>query len=114
VAPEVATGSPETSAYLGEQSRHTLDGFPLADRGRLAVNVANGNLVVTFEDVRIAGGGLDLALSRSHNARSNPNGQLGFNWTSSLGSDNAARRCPPCSGRSRTTGGGLSPRRQIA
>jgi YD repeat-containing protein len=92
--PTIASASPETAAYLGAQQRHTLDEQALADRARLAVNVANGNLVVTFDDVRIKGRGLDLLLSRTYNGRSNRNGQFGHNWTSSFGSDNGLGGLP--------------------
>jgi RHS repeat-associated protein len=87
--PSVATASPETPAYLGEQTRHTLDQHQLADRARLGVNVANGNLVVKFDDVQINGRGLDVSLSRTYNSRGNRNGQFGRNWTSSVGPDSA-------------------------
>jgi RHS repeat-associated protein len=88
-APDVATASPEVGAHRGAQSRHTLDRQALADRASLGVNVANGNLVVSFHDIRIAGRGIDLAVSRTYNTRGGGSqGQFGLNWTSSLGEDN--------------------------
>jgi RHS repeat-associated protein len=83
-----AWGSAETPAYLGSQGRLTLDRTPLADRANVAVDVANGNLVVTGNDVRIAGRGLGVVVSRTYNARgSGARRSFGRNWVSSLGAD---------------------------
>jgi RHS repeat-associated protein len=94
LVPGVASAEP--SKYLGAQSRHTLDQQELNDRASLAVNVANGNLVVTFNDIRINGRGLDLAISRTYNSGGSGSGAATFGggWTSSLGAGHALEGLP--------------------
>jgi RHS repeat-associated protein len=53
----------------------------LNDRMGLQVNVATGNLMVQANDLSIAGTGLDLAISRTFNSRSEgPSPNLGEDW----------------------------------
>lgn len=84
-----AWASPETAAYLGAQQRFTLDAQALADRASVAVNVANGNLLVSAGDVQIAGRGLGLSLTRTYNGRGGGTVRTaGRDWDVSLGADN--------------------------
>lgn len=88
-----AWASAEAPAYLGAQGRFTMDSQVLADRASVAVNVANGNLVVSGDDVRVAGRGLSLSLTRTYNARGGGAvGTAGRDWMLSLGADNTLTR----------------------
>jgi RHS repeat-associated protein len=92
VAPAVAGAAPEDAKYLGAQQRFTLVRQQLADRASFGVNVANGNLVVSAGDIRIAGRGLGLSLTRVYNSRAG--GSLrasGRDWLLAYGADNILR-----------------------
>lgn len=54
-------------AGLGELRYYTLERQRLSDRMDLAVNVANGNLVVHAHDLQVRGTGLDLVVDRFYN-----------------------------------------------
>ena len=88
----VVWAAAEIPTYLGAQSRFTLDSQDLADRASLAVNVASGNLLVSAADVRIAGRGLSLGLSRTYNGRDDGDRAAGREWTLGLSSDITAGR----------------------
>jgi RHS repeat-associated protein len=67
-----------------------LQQFPLArykvdDRMQLAVNLANGNLVVQDNDLSIAGTGQNLAVDHVYNNQ--PDDSFGSGWTLSVGQD---------------------------
>lgn len=85
MAPAAALAAPEPGAYIGLQTRHTYDEQRLADRASFAVNVANGNLVVSFDDIELKGRGLDLSFSRTFNSRGP--GSAGPRWTESPSPD---------------------------
>jgi len=53
---------------LGERGTYGVQSHQLTDRSQLSVNVANGNLVVTGNDVSIQGTGLNLAIQRIYNS----------------------------------------------
>lgn len=57
------------SPRIGIEANFKFDSYRLTDRLNAGVNLANGNLVVRADDVRIAGTGLDLALGRIYNGR---------------------------------------------
>ena len=50
----------------------------------MSVNVANGDTVVTHQDLDISGRGPDLALGRTYHALAPQNGLFGYGWTSDL------------------------------
>jgi RHS repeat-associated protein len=50
----------------------------------VSVNVANGDAVVTHQDVDVSGRGPDLALGRTYHALTPQNSLFGFGWTSDL------------------------------
>jgi YD repeat-containing protein len=73
----------------GLRSFYTFDRQQLTDRSQVAVNVANGNVVLSAFDVRIAGTGLSLPVRRHYNSRDPARrGIFGRGWTSSAGADN--------------------------
>ena len=75
---------------MSERGTQTLDGQPqLNDRGRLSVNVANGNLQVVNRDLQVSGRMLDTVLARYFNSRWNQtySGAFGRGATGSLGID---------------------------
>jgi RHS repeat-associated protein len=53
---------------LGDRSTYGTDGHQLTDRSGLAVNVVNGNLVLTGNDLQITGTGLNLDVQRIYNS----------------------------------------------
>lgn len=60
----------------------------LTDRMRARTNVSNGNLLVEASDLKIAGTGMDLSLSRFYNSRlAQTKGPLGYGWSLSAGQD---------------------------
>ena len=75
---------------IGERDFYPLLSYGLTDRMGLAVNVANGNLVLHARDVAIAGTGLPLVVDRLFNDRAadlNETNELGPGWIHSTGSD---------------------------
>ena len=76
------TWSPRT----GIERQFTFDEQKLSDRLGLSVNVANGNLVQSADDLRIAGTGLDLNVSRHfNNLAKNYTTPSGRKWRISAG-----------------------------
>ena len=73
----------------GQLGSYTLDSQRLTDRASVAVNVANGNLLVSNSDVHVTGTGLDLDISHYHNSLSVGSGLqgVGIPGTASLGKD---------------------------
>ncbi len=53
---------------VGERSTYGSEAHQLTDRSSLAVNVANGNLVVDASDLQITGTGLNLSVERIFNS----------------------------------------------
>jgi RHS repeat-associated protein len=70
----------------GSQPQYTFHSERLTDRSGYGVNVANGNLMVTGNDVSIPGTGPALDITRSYN--SVPGGWQGFGaWEMNTGAD---------------------------
>ncbi|MHB8688127.1 MAG: RHS repeat-associated core domain-containing protein [Candidatus Dormibacteraceae bacterium] len=53
---------------LGRHPTYTMESHSLTDRSTLAVNVANGNLVVQANDLNIRGTGINESVSRVYNS----------------------------------------------
>jgi RHS repeat-associated protein len=86
VTPELdIVWAPRTGA-LGS---YHFDAQQLTDRSTIAVNVANGNLLVANNDVHVAGTGMDLDVTRYHNSMGTGWGDqgVGIPGTMSLGRD---------------------------
>jgi RHS repeat-associated protein len=83
-------------ARTGEGLSYTYDGQAINDRSQYAVNVANGNLLQSSNDVNIAGTGLDLTMGRFYNSATAhlTGGQFGGGATSNMGSDVWLSRTP--------------------
>lgn len=74
--------------WLGHHSDwFHFDGRQLTDRMDLAVNVANGNLVVHQTDLKIKGTGQDESIDRYYNGLSSDKAHLGNSWTLNVGCD---------------------------
>lgn len=82
----------------GEQGFETMYRDSLTDRSEVAVNVANGNLLLSAQDLSVAGTGLDFTVDRSYNSLSafrgvqgpaEGNGALGAGWSTGTLSDTA-------------------------
>jgi RHS repeat-associated protein len=73
----------------GRLGSYTFDSQRLTDRSTLSVNVANGNLLLASDDLRVSGTGLDLDLTRYHNSLATGFGLqgVGIPGTMSLGRD---------------------------
>lgn len=70
----------------GVDRRFTMYRERLNERMEIAVNVANGNLVLSADDVRIPGTGLDLNVTRTYNNLGDqPHNRAGFGWQLSGG-----------------------------
>jgi RHS repeat-associated protein len=72
---------------------YAWDSYQITDRSSLAVNVADGNLLLTSQDLNVAGTGLDLVLSRSWNSQDGEAGELGTGGRFSLGRDIEMDEC---------------------
>ncbi len=71
---------------VGIERQFTFDRQQLADRSSLGVNVANGNLVYSANDVSIAGTGLALGVSRHfNNLGAQYTTDVGRGWQASIG-----------------------------
>jgi len=77
----------QAASLLGEQRRFGFEGRPLNDRSELKVNVANGDLLLHANDLRIRGTGLDFSLDRYYNSRQPGSSTLGKGWTLGVGQD---------------------------
>jgi RHS repeat-associated protein len=64
----------------GDRRQWTFVRQQLWDRASLAVNVANGNLMVSQQDLQVAGTGLDLSVSRTWNSFGEHRYDLGEGW----------------------------------
>ncbi len=82
----------------GEQGFETMYTDRLTDRSEVAVNVANGNLLLSARDLSVAGTGLDFTVDRSYNSLAGfrgvrgpaaGNGALGAGWSTGTLSDTA-------------------------
>jgi hypothetical protein len=51
----------------GVRRGHTYDSYRITDRSSLSVNIADGNLLLSAQDLEITGTGLDLSLQRYFN-----------------------------------------------
>jgi RHS repeat-associated protein len=71
----------------GSMKHYGFESEMINDRASAEVNVANGNLLATGNDLQIKGTGLDLNLSRSYNSRgaNTRKSDLGYGWEMSLG-----------------------------
>lgn len=89
VASGVASAATSETPRTGVRSNLTFDEQRLNDRHGLAVNVANGNLVVRASDVRIAGrAGFDLQIARTYNGLGDDApGTVGRRWALAPGLD---------------------------
>jgi RHS repeat-associated protein len=74
---------------IGQLAKYTFDTQRLTDRSSLGVNVANGNLLLSSDDLNVKGTGLDLQLTRYHNSMATDFGDqaMGIPGTMSLGRD---------------------------
>jgi RHS repeat-associated protein len=77
----------QAASLLGEQRRFGFEGRTLNDRSELKVNVANGDLLLHANDLRIRGTGLDFTLDRYYNSRQPGVSTLGRGWTMGVGQD---------------------------
>lgn len=77
----------------GSMSDYTLDSQSLSDRETLSVNVAGGNLLLSSNDLKIGGRGLDLAIQRSFNGGDDWVRQTGFGSSLSIGTDISLLQC---------------------
>jgi len=74
--------APTPPAMLGSKSWWRTVNTPLA-YGDAAVNVANGNLTLNFNDVSVQDQGLDVAVSHTYNSQDNYDDRYGYGWTTS-------------------------------
>jgi YD repeat-containing protein len=82
-----ALSSPPSVSGLGVFPSYPLVTYGLTDRLGLAVNVANGNLLVQATDLVIRGTGLDLVVNRTYNNLSSAQGSIANRWSLSVGND---------------------------
>jgi RHS repeat-associated protein len=74
-------------ASFGDEAYYSFDRHGLTDSTDVAVNVANGNLVLRAHDLHLEGTGLDLDLSRTYNSQAAINNYLSQGWNLSAGPD---------------------------
>ncbi|MCO8276168.1 hypothetical protein M1L60_36885 [Actinoplanes sp. TRM 88003] len=72
---------------IGMQEWYPVELRQLADRLQLLVNVANGNVMVRYFDLRISGIGFGTDVSHVYNNLSEGSGSFGRGWTMSTGKD---------------------------
>ena len=72
---------------LGNLSYQKYDTHALTSKASLAINVADGNLIMQAQEMNIAGTGPALSISRYFNDMATGSGQLGSHNTLSVGSD---------------------------
>jgi hypothetical protein len=46
------------------------------------VNLKNGNFYISYTDIIVPGGGMDLEITRTNNSKSTEKGWFGFGWGS--------------------------------
>ena len=73
--------------WLGERSLFTYASQQLDDHLQAHVNVANGNLDLHQQALRIRGTGLNLAVDNVFNNESDIYGGMGYRWTATTGYD---------------------------
>src|SRR5579884_2237822 len=71
----------------GDSGFYTFYKHQIDDQMGLAVNVANGNLMVNAKDVSMPGVGLPLSIDRTYNSLAPALSDLGNGWTMSTGRD---------------------------
>lgn len=72
---------------LGAQDFYGFEEFEVLGADSLAVNLANGNLVVRSEDLAINGPGIGLSIERFYNSLAQRSGALGAGWSLTAGQD---------------------------
>lgn len=70
----------DTTANLGQQRQHTLESWDLGGSDALAVNAANGNLVLTHPIVSLPIRGSSVALGLIYNSQDAANVGMGPGW----------------------------------
>lgn len=78
---------------VGDRPDYSFDMYRLSDRASMGVNLANGNLLLSSQDLKIAGTQLDLSLQRFYNSRDRTAGELGVGGRFSIGQDLALYAC---------------------
>ncbi|GCE07760.1 DUF6531 domain-containing protein [Dictyobacter aurantiacus] len=74
-----------TTSALGQTSFYGYTSHPINNYVKLQVNEGSGNLVLTTNDLHIAGTGIDLSLGSIYNSQSNTWTTHGQNWSSNFG-----------------------------
>jgi len=88
VSPNAApVGTSAGAAGLGILGAVGLEKFPLESALSAQVNVGNGNLIISGQDLSINGPGLSVNLTRFYNGLSSGSGAFGAGWTMSTGRD---------------------------
>ena len=82
-----AAGAATYEPGVGALPLYTFESQSLNDRLSVAVNVANGNLLVGASEHQIAGTGMDLALTHFYNSLDRDTSSVGNGWSMSLGPD---------------------------
>jgi YD repeat-containing protein len=82
-ASRAPSGTTAGAPGLGELPWFTFQEFALSGDTVARVNVANGNLLVTTNDSRVAAPGFGLRADRFYNGLSTENGAFGGGWSSS-------------------------------
>ncbi|HUR85970.1 MAG TPA: DNRLRE domain-containing protein [Solirubrobacteraceae bacterium] len=72
---------------LGLERQYSYESQRLSDRMGADVNVANGNLVLSNNDLQITGTGIDLGLTRYYNSKSARTSNPGYGWSFETGRD---------------------------
>ncbi|WP_116115647.1 RHS repeat domain-containing protein [Austwickia chelonae] len=75
------------SPGVGMQSWYPVEEFAIRENLSLAVNVANGNVIVRDTDLKSNAPGVGLRLDRWYNSLSKATGTFGQAWKSGVGSD---------------------------
>jgi hypothetical protein len=65
---------------LGDASGATIDSTKLNNQLSMGVNVANGNLTLSNQDLSVAGTGLDDVIDRDYNSQASWLGGFGPGW----------------------------------
>ncbi len=71
----------------GIMKQYPLERFPVSDRSELAVNTANGNVVINASDLTVKGTGQNLSLNHVYNSKLADGGALGTGWSLNTGRD---------------------------
>lgn len=73
--------------WLGQEPWYKFESHQLSDGMGIAVNVANGNLVVHNTDLAIKGTGLDQHVDRWYGSLNGITGNVGYAWNVNVGCD---------------------------